>query len=263
MGFAGDGGPPPESSGGGGFNKKAPMFSFYETVKRTNKEGELKEYQNRVHTWYVPVGGKDKPLLMLDPSTNDRFACLIHVFIGPDGKKGSMIRCVAKARPEQGCPVCAALDKDATWYWALTAIDRSKWSPKEGKNKDKVYSDSRKLVLVTSQQYKDMEGLEEKEPGGWRGRSFDVSRSDAQKSYKIGTGWYPTNPGAAMTDEEMYAEFAERAKDYGLAVEEFCAPFPYDQTIPLLSHEELVKAAAKIKGTDAEVPTGDTEAISF
>jgi hypothetical protein len=252
------------------------MFSLYENIKLANKEGEIKTFEKRIKTWYVKKGAKDKPILLLDSNAKDRFACKIHEFQGPDGKMGSIIRCVSAAYPEQGCPICDALEayiegggggqwaKSApSWVWCLTGIDRSTWSPDKGKNKGKVYTDFRRLVLVTAQQYKDMETLEEKEPNGWRGRTFDVTRSDDKTSYKIGTQWYPTNPGAAMTDEQMHAEFAKRAEEYGLAVEEFCAPFDYDVLLPLLSYEDAVKAGARIRGTDAEVPAGDTEAISF
>lgn len=278
MGFAGDGGPPPESKGGGGGSKDDPMFSLYETITVKNKEGELKDFQKRIKTWYVKKGGKDKPILMLDPNTADRFTTLIHEFTGPDGKMGSLVRCISKSDEGvvKGCPICDALEvfisgggggqwakSEPKWAWCLTGIDRSKWSPTEGKNKGKVYTDFRRLVLITAQQYKDMESLEEKEPLGWRGRTFDVTRNDEKTSYKTGTQWYPTNPGAAMTDEAMQAEFAERAADYGLTVEQFTAPFVYDDLLPLLSYEEALKIGAKIKGTAAEVPAGDTEAIRF
>lgn len=275
MGFRGDGGPPPEKGSGGG-NFDDPMFSIYEDIQKPNKEGEIKTVKKRVKTWTVPKGGKDKPILMLDRNDQDRFACMIHEFKGPDGKLGSIVRCVSKAYPDKGCPFCEAIEVLAekstdrypprakpSWVWCLTGIDRSKFIPDEGKNKGKVYTDFRRLVMVTSKQYEDMSSLEEKEPGGWRGRTFDVSRSDENFAPKIGSQWYPTNPGNPMTDEDLHAEFAERAKDYGLTPEQFCEPFDYEKLLPLYSYEEACALAAKISGKAVEVPSGDAESISF
>lgn len=270
MGFRGDGeAPPPPSTGGG--HKNDPKFGFTEKVKKSvkNKQTgkvEEREFDRRVKTWYIPPGGKDKPILMLDPK-GDRFVCRIHNFIGPDGKKGSMVRCIMKSEP-RGCPVCEALGKEGTWYWVLTGIDQSKFIPKDGQNKGKVYTNFRKLVLVTSQYYDDMRAIEEKEPNGWRGRTFDVSRSEDTKSYKIGTQWYPTNAGAARTDEQLHEELSEAAAAYGLPVDEFCAPVDYDRVLKKPTFEEAKKIAAAIAGVsgggdDADVPTGDQEAIEY
>ncbi len=278
MGFSGDGGPPPPPKTGGG-RKYDPAYGFTEKVTRlVTKDGksEKKPFQNRIKTWYVPVGGRDKPLLMLDPK-GDRYIILLHDFVGPDGKKGSMVRCISKSE-SRGCPICTALGKEGVWYWCLTAIDQSKWIPNEGKNKGKVYTNNRKLVLVTSQQYDDMQRLEEKEPSGWRGRTFDVTRSNDSKSYKIGTQWYPTNAGSPLTDEQMHAELAEAAATYGMSVVEFCKPINYELVLKRPSFEEAVKIAQALEGSSqdgggdqddqgegdsSEIPTSDTEAVEY
>jgi hypothetical protein len=273
MGFRGDGGAPPEKGSGGGGSDNDPMFSLYEEITKTNKDGEVKTYKKRVKTWFVKKKTKDKPVLMLDRASDERYATKIHEFKGPDGKLGSIVRCVGQAFPDKGCPFCEALEvlKDTTgdkylkskpsWVWCLTGIDRSKWTPTEGKNKGTTYTDFRRLVLITSQHYEDMATIEEKdEKNGWRGRLFDVSRSDEQMSYKAGTTWYPAG---SMTEEEMTAEFKERAEDYGLTVEQFLEPFDYDKLIPAYTYEEAVQHAAKISGKAVEVPSGDTESISF
>ena len=273
MGFAGDGGPPPErGGGGGGGSNDDPMFSLYEAITKTNKDGEVKTFKKRIKTFFVAKKTKDKPILMLDRGVEDRFVCMIHEFKGPDGKLGSIVRCVSKAYPEKGCPFCDAIEvfkerstdkylkSKSSWVWCLTGIDRSKWTPDEGKNKGVCYSDFRRLVLVTSQQYEDMATVEQKDTAGWRGRVFDVSRSDEQMSYKIGTQWYPS---VKMTDEEMIAEFGERAEEYGLTVEQFIEPFVYEEMLKLYSYEEAVKLAAKISGKAVVLPSGDAESISF
>lgn len=265
MSYRGDGGPPPPPSAGGGYKSNDPMFGFAEQITKTNKDGEDKQYDRRVKTWYVPVGGKDKPCTMLDRSEEGRYTCSIHEFVGPDGRKGSMVRCIAKANPTEGCPICEALGEEGRWFWALTCIDQSKFIPQKGKNKGQVYTNFRRLVLVTSKGFNDMKALEEKVAGGWRGRRFDVSRSEDTKSSKIGTLWFPSDP-AKMTDDELHKEFSEAAENYGLSVEDFCEPFDYESILKTPTYAEAVKIAAQITGTDEEgstVPAGDEGSIEF
>lgn len=264
MAFAGDGGPPPPK--GSGFNSNDAMYGFDEVVTKEIK-GERKTLPKRVKLWYLPPGAKDKPATALDRK-GDRYTLLIHEFVGPDGKTKPkcMVRCIARANLEKGCPLCDALGKEGRWFWALTAIDGSRFTPSEGQNKGNVYSNFRRLVLVTSQEFENMKAIEEKDKdAGWRGRRFDVTRSVDTKSAKIGTTWYPKTP-PKVSDEEMIAEFEEAAGVYGLPVEQYIEPLDYSVVCKAPSHEEALKIAAAIKGTapgGAEVPAGDTESIVF
>jgi len=264
-GYRGDGGPPPPKGSGGGFGKNDPMWGFSEQITKKNREGELKSYDKRVKLWYVPVGGKDKPVVMLDRKEDARYTCLIHDFIGPDGKRGSMVRCIAKANPTDGCPICEANGSEGRWFQALTAIDQSKFIPSTGNNKGNVYTNFRRLVLVTQTQYNDMQAVEGKDPEGWYGRCFDVSRSDDSKSAKIGTLWFPRTP-PKLSEEELHKEFADAAESYGVPVEQFCSAFDYETVLKLPTFVEAQKIAAVIAGTDAEgseVPAGDAGHIKF
>lgn len=254
-GFAGDGGPPPPPKQG---NRRDAAYGFDETITKT-KDGKQVQYQQRLKPWFVRRSGKDKPITMLDP-TGPRFTVRLHVFVGPDGKKGSMVRAIKDPR---GDPIAQALGSDGTWYWVLTGIDRSKFIPQDGSNKGKVYTNFRRLVLVTAQQYDDMVGIEEKDPDGWRGRNFDVSREASQTSYKIGTTWYPTSK---MTDAEMHEQFAEAAEHYGLTVEQFCSPVDYATILKPPTYEEALKIAQRLEGVSSEdvnVPAGDEETVSY
>jgi hypothetical protein len=277
-GFAGDGGPPPESRGGtGGGGKNDPMFGFSESVTRIGKDKKPKTFDKRIKPWKLRAGDKNAAILMLDPK-GSRYTVTLHDFTGPDGKYGSLVRCIARS-DERGCPLCQALaDKrestgndrikaEARWFWALTAIDQRRFVFDEGTSHEKVYTNLRRLVLVTEQQYPDLSGLEDKEAdAGWRGRTFSVDRSEDKKSYKLGTTWYPTNAGSPKTDAEMAEELADAAATYGLPVESFTAPVDYDVALKAPTFEEMTKIAAQVSGTSSKgvtVPEGDSGAVSY
>ncbi len=260
-GFAGDGGAPPPATGGGGFSRNDPMFGFYEPTTKKTKDD--KPISKRVKTWYVPPGGKDKPCIVLDGADTPRYSLKLHEFTGPDGKRGSMICAINQATEPRGDPVEEALDKEPKWYWALTVIDLSTFTPTSGKNAGTTYSHFRRLLLVNKYQYQDMVGIEEKDPNGWRGRKFLVSRDDDSKSSKIGTLWYPDGK---LSEDELVEECKDAAESYGLPIEDFVRPFNYAEIIKAPTYDQAVKIAAQIKGTAAggsEVPTGDTQAIRF
>lgn len=260
-GFAGDGGAPPPATSGGGFSRNDPMYGFYEPTTKTTKDG--KPISKRIKTWYIKPGAKDRPCIILDRGNSPRYSLKLHEFTGPDGKRGSMLRAISQTEEARGDPVEEALDKEPRWFWALTAIDLSEFTPTTGKNAGTTYSHFRRLVLINKYQYNDMLGIEEKDPEGWRGRKFAVSRDDDPKSYKIGTLWYPDGK---LDEDEMKAECAKAAESYGLPVEEFIEPYDYEKLLKAPTYEEAVKIAAQIKGTAAggsEVPAGDTQAIRF
>ena len=276
-GFAGDGGPPPESrSGSGGGGRNDPMFGFSEKVTKVGRDGKPKTFDKRLKPWKLRAGDKNKPCLVLDPK-GSRYTVTLHDFTGPDGKYGSLVRCIARS-DERGCPLCQALadKREATgndrikaeprWYWVLTAIDQQKYVFNEGTKDEKTYTNLRRMVLVTEQQYPDMSSLEDKEPSGWRGRTFSVDRAEDSKSYKIGTQWYPTNAGNPKSNEEMIEEFTQVAADYGITVEQFTNPIDYDLALKAPTYEEMVKIAAQVRGTaggGVTVPQGDSGAVEY
>lgn len=264
-GFSGDGGAPPPP-GSGNFSKNDAMYGFDETVTKESK-GERKSFPKRVKLWYLPPGAKDKPLTVLDHK-GDRYTVLIHEFVGPDGKTKPkcMVRCIAKKEMEKGCPLCEVLGNEGRWFWALTGIDGSKFTPTKGQNAGNVYTNFRRLILITSQDYEAKKTVEDKSDSGWRGRQFDVTRGVDTKSPKIGDTWYPKEGAAPLTDEDMLREFEEAAATYGLPVERFTEPFDYNEVLKAPSFEEAAKIAAAIKGTSAggvTVPEGDEKSISF
>ena len=260
--FAGAGGPPPKKEGGKRFAND-PEYALYEKIQ--SKEGD-KEFDKRVKLFSVNKGVSNIPVVMLDP-LGQRRSVLMHNFKGRDGKWGNLLACIKQDEP-RGCAMCEALGKEGRWHWALTCIDRRTWSPTEGKNKGVVYTNFRRLVFVTEQGYEDMKSIELKDPQGWRGRKFDVSRNNDKTGYRIGTSWYPDGK---MSEEDLVREFEEAAANYGLPVETFTTALGYDDLFAAPSYEQMCKIAAEYKGVDSDdgggegvsVASGDEEAIAF
>lgn len=243
MSYRGSGGEPPPAGGGSKFQKAIHYFS--EKVK-TAKGTELK----KVGIFTVGVGQKDVPIVVLDRTVD--YAVRIHPRFKCKGIFGNYAVCISKT-DARGCPLCAPLDQDGgRWFLCMTVIDRSKWTQPNGKNKGKVYTDNRKLVLIPNPQVEELQRIGEK-VGGWRGAKFDVSRAKEQKSSRIGTTWFPDSK---MSEEQMKATFEKAAAEYGLPVEKFLEPLNYDEILKPKSFEEL-KVIAQEVATDTPESTGD------
>lgn len=245
MGFRGPGGEPPVGGGGSKFPKAAHVF--IEKVKGA-KGAEPK----KVGIFTAGVGQKDIPVVVLDRVVD--YATRIHPRFKHKGVFGNYAVCISKT-DARGCPIDSPLNEDdGRWFLCMTVVDRSKWTQTMGKQKGRVYTDSRKLVLIPYGQVEDMQSIGTK-VGGWRGAKFDVSRSKDQKSSRIGTTWFPAG---TMTEEQMKATFEKPAADYGLPVEKFLEPFDYDQVLKAKSFEELKVIAQEIS-SDTSAVADDSE----
>lgn len=250
MGYRGSGGePPPPNNGGGGQFKKPPYF-FGEKVKG-QKGPELK----RVSAFKVGVGQKDVPVVGLDIKLD--YAVRLHPRFKAAGMHGNYAVCISKTE-SRGCPLDAALNEEGgRWFLVGTVIDRSKWSPPNpsAKNKGKVWTDSRRLLLIPRNQVDEIEGVVQK-VGGFRGAKFLVTRKSEQISSRIGTTWWPDGK---MTEEQMKGAFEKAAANYGLPVEKYIQPFDYDTILKGKPFEVLQKIAQEIVA-DASVVADDAEA---
>lgn len=274
MAYRGAGAPPAKTGNGGGKDWKSqkPAYFLAEKVKGKSNAAELK----MVRGLKVMVEEKDRPLVTLDDirSLDDGYTTNLHIFT-LRGAKDNMVVCPKTEADPRPCPICNVFNKAPTWFVCLTCIDRSKFTPTEGRNKGTTYTDNRRLVLVSNtrksqmQLYLEKAGTPEKQGNG-RGAKWLVSRSkptqelgrDGQPylSYKnsprIGDLWFPNG---LMTEEELKKEFEQPAAKYGLAVEQFVKPFDYEFLLKPKDHKQLLAIANDISSDTSALKQGSTK----
>lgn len=251
MAHRGAGAPP--QRGGGGFTNTKPIYHLSEKVV-TSKGAELK----MVRPIKLRPGEKNRPLVTLDDFTSmdDAYSVNLHIF-NLKGTKDNVAVCPRSESDDRACPICGVLNKAPSWYVVLTAIDRSKWSPDKGKNKGVVYTDNRRLVLIT-QTWMQRMTMNAERSNGWRGANWEVSRSkpveerkDGQvranfkDSPRVGDVWFYTNK--KFNEEQLRSEFEQAAAKYGLPVEAFVKPFDYDFVLRPKDHKQLMVIANELR----------------
>jgi len=248
MAYRGTGGEPPPANKGGGGQFRKPAYFFGEKVKGP-KGPELK----RISPFKVGVGQKDVPVVGLDEKLD--YAVRIHPRFKAAGVFGNYAVCISPT-DSRGCPLDAALNEEGgRWFLVGTVIDRSKWTPPNpsAKNKGKVWTDSRRLLLIPRPQVEEIEGTVQK-VGGFRGSKFLVSRNSEKISSRIGTTWFPDGK---MTEEQMKAAFEKAAATYGMPVEKYIQPFDYATILKGKSYDVLQKIAQEIAADTSDMKDDD------
>lgn len=250
MAHRGAGAPP--QRGGGGFANTKPAYHLVEKVNG-NAGVELK----MVRPLKLGPGEKDRPVLTLDnfTSLDDAYSVNLHIF-NLRGTKDNVVVCPRSESDDRPCPICEVLNKAPSWYVVLSGIDRSKWSPDKGKNKGVVYTDNRRLVLITNTWTQRMT-LNAERAKGWRGSLWDVSRSKPveerkdgvvkmsfKDSPRVGDVWFLNKK---YKEEELRSEFEAAAAKYGLPVEAFIKPFDYDFMLKAKDHKQLMAIANDVR----------------
>jgi len=252
----GAGAPPPKRGGGG--NNTKPLYHLSETV--TGSDG--KPLVKLVKSLKLRPETKNQPILTLDDfsSMDEGYSVNIHMF-DLRGTKDNIVVCPKTDKDPRPCPLCEVLNKEPTWYVALSAIDRQVYTfdrkdKKTGEMGQVSYTDLRRVVLVTNTWCPRMTTNAERAEG-WRGSLFEVSRSAPTKemrdgrevtSYKdsprIGDVWYFTEK---YDEEKLKAELEKAAATYGLPLEKFVQPFNYEVFLKAKDHAQLAAIANDIR----------------
>lgn len=242
-------------TGGGRPDPSAPMKSKFEGPVYVLEE-QVGDGTKKVVPFMIKQGTQDVPVVVLDSNDLD-YAVLMHSRFKLNGSWSNYVVCTKKSDPK-GCPVCAVAEKPSQWFLCGSLIDRSKWTIPNGKNKGQVRTDQRRLLLITASQVDTMEMI-----GGkiktWRGASFDVGRSEDQKSPRIGSNWFFTSH---MSEQDILETFEGAAATYGYTPEQYTAPFDYESILKPLSYKELTKIAEEIRA-ETEGATAAATATSM
>ena len=258
MVYQGSGGPPPstvKSSGGPRPGNKPFGFHFYEVLPSGKRK--------KVGRFRVDVGEKNVPFLFLDealPETGSAPSVRVHEFKF-NGTYGNIIIC--NSHRNEGCLMDKALEREHTcfpsckqpcerigtidtvkggWKWVATGIKMKPFTYTKGPLAGQTLDYQRCVLLVPDKQYAHFMAFRETYAslGGLRGKIFNVTREDNQRSSKIGTIWLPAGE---LTDEQMMEKFEGSAALYGLPVEDFIRPYQYEHVLKELTTEEMNNAA--------------------
>lgn len=253
--YKGSGGPPPSASnGGGGSRFKRHEFALYEPVGAAQK---------KVTPFFLP-NGAEVPVTVLDVGETLDTSVRLHTRFKANGVFSNNIVCISQLH-EHGCPLDEVLGGQGKWFACGTVLDGSKWEIPDGTRKGVVITNQRRLLLVNPRQLEIFKKLGAKLKG-WRGKTFDVSRGEDQKSARIGDIWLPTG---SLTEEQMLEKYAKDAAAYGLPVEQYIQPLPYEKVLEPLSFEKLTQIANAIKASGGAAPvvtgtgTAENDEIPF
>ena len=220
--------------------------------------------RKKVGRFRADVGEKNVPFLFLDdalPATGAAPSVRTHEFKF-NGTYGNITIC--NAHLGEGCLMDKALEREHScfpnckqpcerignleqikggWRWVATGVKMKPFKYTKGPLAGQTLDHQRCLLLVPDKQYAMFMAFREtyEAQGGLRGRVFNVTREDNQRSSKIGTVWIPT--GEQLTDEDMASKFEASAGMYGLPVEDFIRPYNYEHVLRELTTDEMNEAA--------------------
>lgn len=231
--FKGSGGPPPSANGMGGSRFKKTEYALYEAIAG----GKTK----KVNPFMLKAGEEDVRVITLDRGEFDT-SVRLHTRFKANGNFSNHVVCIAQL-DDRGCPLCDVLEEQAKWFACGSVLDGNKWEIPSGPRKGQVITLQRRLLLVNARQLDTFKKLGSK-VGGWHGQEFDVSRSNDEKSARIGTQWFPISKA---TDAQLLEKVKGIAEAYGLTPEQYIEPFNYEKVLEPLSHEKLTQIANAIK----------------
>ena len=142
---------------------------------------------------------------------------------------------------EESCPICEG-GKEPAYVMALSVIDHSKFkSKKDGKE----YKNQRRLFVFKRDTLKLLISLAKMQGGNLAGLTFNVSRSDEERSANVGDDF----------DFQGKSSMAALQKRYG----EEANPYDYEKALPYVNAAELRKMGFG-SGKRVGEETGVTEA---
>jgi len=217
---------------------EAPLgFNFFERLS-----GEKRGYINPL---YIAKNVKDREVIILDDISSQQspqFAALVHQF-AYNGRFDNIVTSL-EGVDERGCPFSnARRERDvktkkvrpklASAVWLLTGLEKNPFTYEKGPNAGKTVTYRRVLICVPRgrmpnskvSRVEEFMNFATKLKGGLRLRTFQVSRSGADMSSKIGDTWWPLQEITGVA--EMRKLVAADADLFGYTVDQYLAPADY------------------------------------
>lgn len=255
--YKGTGGPPPSEirAQNAVYGRKPFGYHLYEALPNGKNK--------KVSTFKLSPGEKNVPFVILDAArvADENLTYKIHENIKFGGSFSNMVLC--NNHLPEGCLLDKVLEKPhtcftkckqpckligtkvpmpGTWKWVVSGLKMKPFTFEKGAMAGKTIAVQRCLLLVGNKQFDTFNAFRETfdAQGGLRGMTFIVSRSNDQRSPKIGETWIPT---VRVSDEDLVTKCATSADFYGLPVEDFIRPFDYESVFRHLTTSEMASAA--------------------
>jgi hypothetical protein len=151
------------------------------------------------------------------------------------GKYGNYV-CPEKTNPGAGekCPICEQGDSYASLVALFTVIDHREYTSKEGKS----YKNRPKLLVVKTSSFEILNKYATK-LGGLAGQTFEVSRSNGDKSPGIGDVFIPLEKTPTDVLKGMYTREVVDPKTNQKSIISLFQPADYEKEIVYYTAAEL------------------------
>ncbi len=220
-----------KSSGSSGMGWMKKGQAAKEALATEEAQAEMRKQEaGKLWRFWMPEG-EERQITFLDGKMDDDGMLDILMYyehrIRINGNWETFV-CTAESDQTQPCPICEKGDR-ASLVGVMTIIDHTEHTIKNGPNKGKTISNTRKLFVAKRQTITQLTTLAKKR-GGLVGCTFDVYR----------TGENSAGVGSQFDFQHKFSTRQEIMDKFGLEKEEDVMPANYEEEIRYLSPQELI-----------------------
>ena len=241
MGYAGTGqapAPAPAPTAGASWLKKG-AASAQAVQDQVQEAARRKAEQGLMFRWSLKKGEEGRLTFVDGDLSSDGFLLppryYEHTVQVSPGKYRNFV-CPEKTNPGAGekCPICEQGESYASLVALFTVIDHRQYTNKEGK----VYQNLPRLLVVKTGSFEILNKYATK-LGGLAGQTFEVSRSNGDKSAGIGDVFIPLEKTPVEVLKGMYTREWVDAKTNQKTISSVFVPADYEKEIVYHTAAEL------------------------